>query len=436
MSLAYDAISISTVPGRAGASGAPATATTVAIVGLGYVGLPSLLAFDAAGLEVIGFDISQRRIDDIRTGAVDLIPADRARLDQLNAAPEDLPVTTDAAALAGADAIVVCVPTPVDHHDVPDLAALRGACRTVIDHARAGQVIILTSTTYVGCTRDLLVEPLQSRGLTPGVDVHIAFSPERIDPGNIVNTQDRTPRVLGGLTQRCTEVAAAVIATVAPHVHCVSSAEAAELTKLYENSFRAVNIAFANEMAEVASGLGLDVMEVIDAAATKPYGFMRFDPGPGVGGHCIPCDPHYLLWQLRSVHRTAPVLEETMRAIAGRPRQVVDSVRRALESQGRVLAGTDVLVAGVAYKPDVADHRESPALEIIDLLIDAGATVHYVDPHVPEIRTRAGRTLQAVSPRPCELAVVHTLHRGDRSWIDAADFVFDATYRLAPETGN
>ncbi len=214
--------------------------------------------------------------------------------------------------LRSADAVIVCVPTPVDDHRAPDLGALGSACATVVEYAQPGQLLLLTSTTYVGCTHDLLVEPLRRRGLVAGRDIAVAFSPERIDPANERYPADRVPRVVGGATASCAGRASQVVAAVAPDVHVVSSAEAAEMTKLYENTFRAVNIALANELASVSRTLNLDAMEVIAAAATKPYGFFPFYPGPGVGGHCIPCDPHYLLWQLRALHHRAPLVEEAM----------------------------------------------------------------------------------------------------------------------------
>ncbi|MGH3658774.1 MAG: nucleotide sugar dehydrogenase, partial [Micromonosporaceae bacterium] len=255
----------------------------IGIVGLGYVGLPTALALAEAGSSVIGCEVSDERLADIRSGAVDLLETDHARL-RRQMGGDRLRLTVDPAALRGADTVVICVPTPVDEHLTPDLSAVAGACRTVVQHAVPGQLIVLTSTTYVGCTRDHLVKPLAERGLRVGVDVFVAFSPERIDPGVAKHAQESTPRVVGGATPACRERAVQALRRVAPYVHEVSSPEAAEMTKLLENSFRAVNIAFANEVSELARELGLDPVEVIEAAATKPYGFMAFYPGPGVGG--------------------------------------------------------------------------------------------------------------------------------------------------------
>ena len=278
-------------PAWTGAAGQahPSFRFDVAVVGLGYVGLPTALAFQAAGRTVLGLDLSERRLADIRGGRVDLVDSDRDRL----AAAGDTGSGTfelDHAVgrLSEARTVIVCVPTPVDAHLIPDLSMLRSASASVVAHAVEGQILILTSTAYVGATKDLLAGPLAARGLVAGTDVAVAFSPERIDPGNDRHAHEGVPRVVGGVTSACAERAAVALGGYANHVHRVSSAEAAEMTKLVENTFRAVNIALANELAEISGVLDLDVMEVINAAATKPYGFMPFFPGPGVGGHCIP----------------------------------------------------------------------------------------------------------------------------------------------------
>ncbi|MEU9131494.1 nucleotide sugar dehydrogenase [Kitasatospora sp. NPDC048540] len=421
-------------PGHAplGSAAAGPQAPTVAVVGLGYVGLPTALALVASGCRVIGLDVSTDRLDAIRRQDVDLLPTDRTRLAE-TLDGTGLELTADPAAIAAADTVMVCVPTPVDPHLVPDLRALAGACAAVVAHAVPGQLLMLTSTTYVGTTRELLVEPLAARGLRAGQDIHVAFSPERIDPGNAHHAQDSTPRVAGGVTERCTELAAEVLARTAPSVHRVGSAEAAEMTKLFENTFRAVNIALANEFADNCRGLGLDPLEIIEAAASKPYGFMPFYPGPGVGGHCIPCDPHYLLWQLRKLRISSPLVDTAMTAIAGRPRQVVHRVRELLAERGRPLAGARVLLCGIAYKPGVADVRESPALEILEELADLGAQVSYTDPLVPEAHLH-GKVQQSVAEPAAhdwDLVVVHTVHPGaDLTWLTGQQNVLDATYRL------
>ncbi len=408
---------------------------TTAVVGLGYVGLPTALSLLDAGVPVIGLDASAGRLEEIRAGLVDLLPADLNRLGG-HLGSELWELTSDPGRLDAADDIVVCVPTPVGRNLVPDLEPLTAACRTVVAAARPGQTIVLTSTTYVGCTRDLLERPLRERGLRPGVDVHIAFSPERIDPGVAEHSPTTTPRVVGGLTPRCLDRAMAALAVTCPALHPVSSPETAELTKLLENCFRAVNIALANEFADVAGHLGLSAAEVVDAAATKPYGYLPFMPGPGVGGHCIPTDPHYLLWQLRGERVAAPLLDAAMSAIALRPRRVLTRVREELARGGHALAGSHVHVVGAAYKPGVADVRESPATEVMEECLNEGATVSYSDPLVPELRLRDGRTLTSTTPEEggaadADLVLVHTRHPGeDLRWLATHPMVLDATYRL------
>lgn len=400
---------------------------SVAVVGLGYVGLPTALALREKGVRVIGLEISTSRIAAIRAGSVDLIEDDHARLGRALGST-DFVLTSDPTALRGASAVIVCVPTPVDEYRSPDLTALKGACETVVANAVPGQLVILTSTSYVGCTRDLVVTPLEERGFVVGEDVFVAYSPERIDPGNTLHPQDRVPRVLGGMTPACTRRAEAVIGTIAP-VHLVSSPEAAELTKLYENTFRAVNIALANEMEGISQVLGLDISEVIDAASSKPFGFMPFRPGTGVGGHCIPCDPHYLLWQLRAERHTAPVIEQAMADIASRPYEIVDRVTSMLSDAGRGTRGARILVVGVAYKPGVEDVRESPALEIIEELITRGADVAFADPLIPSIRLHDGRVLHATSQAMAgawDLVLVHVLQPGfDATWLLDAPLLLD-----------
>jgi len=410
----------------------------VGVVGLGYVGLPTALSFAGSGADVVGFDVDEARLAAIKDARVDLLPRDHARL--VEALDEQLlRLTTEPSALAATDAVLVCVPTPVDPHLVPDLTALASACATVVEQARAGQTIVLTSTTYPGCTADLLVRPLEAKGLRVGRDIFVAFSPERIDPGVVDHAPEGTPRVLGGVTEACASMAAGFLSHTAASLHVVSSPEAAEMTKLVENTFRAVNIALANEFADAARELKVDVMEIISAAATKPYGFMPFYPGPGVGGHCIPCDPHYLLWQLRSRRAASPVMEAAMTAIAARPREVVTMARRALGDRGRPLTGARILVTGVTYKPAVADVRESPALAIIEMLADQGADVHYEDPLVDTLWTAPTGQLSAVE-RPgdtqWDLVVVHTVHPGhDYEWLSLQPALLDTTYRMADSAG-
>lgn len=406
----------------------------VALIGLGYVGLPTALALLSAGATVTGFDISENRIAAILAQDVELIPEDHERLARaLAETPSRLHLTSDPADLTAADAVIIAVPTPIGSDFTPDLGPVKAATAMVIKHARPGQTFILTSTTYVGCSHDLLSVPLTEAGFTVGKDVHVAFSPERIDPGNTVHTQATVTRVLGAATPACLDAARAIIELCAPRTHDVSSLEAAEMAKLIENTFRAVNIAWINEMADAARNLGLDISEVIDAAATKPYGFTKFTPGPGIGGHCIPLDPHYLLSGLPA--GSAPLTELTMQKVHARPTQVVARIDELLDRSGKSLSGAHVLIAGVAYKPNIEDVRESPALDIIDLLLAAGAHVHFHDPHVKQIRINSDLTLfneDLASISDMDLILWHTPHADMPAEQVLADakLVLDSSYRL------
>ena len=420
-------------PATAAPAARPRTANpTVAVVGLGYVGLPTALALHDAGRPVIGIDVSDRRLAAIRATDVDLPRADVDRLGSALAG-QRLRLSANLVALAGADAVIICVPTPVDEQLRPNPRALQSACADVVALARPGQTIILTSTSAVGSTRELLLEPLAARGLRAGIDVAVAFAPERVNPGDQSIEQRAVPRVVGGATPDCARKAKALLSPTAHHIHTVSSLEAAELTKLYENTFRAVNVAFANEMAALTTHLGLDPVEIVDAAATKPYGFLAHYPGPGVGGHCIPVDPHYLLAPLRAAGVRAPITEVAMAGIAARPGTVA---RRALDLLDDRQIDADkalVLIAGMAYKPGVADARESPSIAIAAELERAGVEVAYHDPRVASVQLPSGRTLRSV-PRPdarvFDLVVVTTLHDGaDRDWLASCEHVLDATYR-------
>ncbi|MFE0672076.1 nucleotide sugar dehydrogenase [Streptomyces sp. NPDC058867] len=417
---------------------------TVAVVGLGYVGLPTALALWGAGAAVVGVDTSARRIDDIREGVVDLLPAQHAVL----ACAEntcDLLLTTDADAVREADAVVICVPTPVTADHRPDLTALRAACASVVERAAPGQLIVLTSTSHVGTTRDLLIRPLAARGLTAEREVLVAFAPERIDPGNARHTPENTPRLVGGAGPLASRAAAFLLAATAAEVHEVAEPETAEMAKLWENVFRAVNIALANELSDACLHLGLAPLPVIEAAATKPYGFLPFYPGPGAGGHCIPCDPYYLLGQLPEQDAgtgpehapSAPVVRAAMAALRDRPARIAARAAELLRADGLRPAGARVLVLGVAYKEGVSDVRESPALRLLALLAEQGADIHYSDCHVDSVEV-AGRELRSV-PRPREehwdLVVLHTAHPDtDLDWLRTAPRVLDTRHRHRPPT--
>lgn len=428
------AIEVSVEGGELLSAGGVLQGWRIAVVGMGYVGLPTALSFADEDADVVGIDVNEARLAAINDVQVDLSPRDWPR--SVRALQQSaLRLTSDSAELTAADAVIVCVPTPIDEHSTPDLGPLSAACATVVEHARPGQTIVLTSTTYAGCTQDLLVKPLQDRGFRVGTDVFVAFSPERIDPGVVDHAPEQTPRVLGGCTEACVENAMRFLTHTACELHVVSSPEVAEMTKLLENTFRAVNIALANEFANAARELKVDVMEVIAAASTKPYGYMPFYPGAGVGGHCIPCDPHYLLWQLRARRTNSPLVEAAMSAIAARPRDVVTQAARILADRGRSLKGARVLVLGVSYKPGLADVRESPALAIISMLNGQGAEVAYSDPHVAEISVRGvGRLTHQPAPdeQHWDLVVVHTVHPDqDHDWLTGQSAVLDTTYRLA-----
>ncbi len=406
----------------------------VAIVGLGYVGLPTALAIGASGRRVLGLDVSEARLAVIRAQEADLLDSDRERLrkalDDTN-----FVISSDLSLLARASSVIVCVPTPVDPYLVPSLGILRAACASVVEYAVPGQLLMLTSTTYVGSTRDLLALPLADRGLIPGSDVFVAFSPERINPGDDAFSHEDVPRVVGGVTPACGDAAAALLKISTKLVHRVASADVAEMTKLVENTFRAVNIALANEFADICQALGMEVMDVIDAASTKPYGFMPFTPGPGVGGHCIPCDPHYLLWQLRKARLSTPIIEHAMAGIAARPHRVVERARRILSDRDHGISSARVLVVGVAYKPDVQDLRESPALEIIAALRAEDAEVAFYDPWCPTAPDGTGGELSSLAD-PAEwgadLIILHTRHSNvDLTWLQSVPMVLDTTYRLA-----
>lgn len=406
---------------------------SVAVVGLGYVGLPTACALRSPGARTVGLDVSHERLRDVAVGEVDL-PEDDRRALQASIQDGDFRLTADESALSEVDAVIVCVPTPVDDRRQPDLSSLRRACAGVVEHAHRGQTIVLSSTTFAGTTRELLIEPLAERGLAAGRDVFVAFSPERIDPGNLDHVPRRTPRIVGGATAACADRAGSLIGRMTDAVYLVGSPEAAELTKLYENVFRAVNLALANEVADICSGLGLDPVEVTLAAGTKPYGFLGSLPGPGVGGHCIPCDPHYLLWQLRRDNLSAPLIEEAMRAIENRPMQVVRRVGEVLAAAGAGIGGARVLLLGVSYKSGVRDVRESPAIPIMTELVAAGARVGYHDPLVPEVELADGTALRAEAQPDAgrwDLVVVHTVHPGvDYAWVRDCPRILDATYQF------
>jgi UDP-N-acetyl-D-glucosamine dehydrogenase len=358
---------------------------TVAIVGLGYVGVPLAVEFAKAGFRVIGYDVSQRVVDLLNRGESHIQDVPAAAIAELVTRGR-FTATTDDARLADADAICIAVPTPLVKTRDPDMSYVQAAAATVARQAHAGLLVVLESTTYPGTTRELLQPAFERLGFTVGADVFLAFSPERVDPGNPRYTTKNTPKVVGGITEACTDVAVALYASCLDQVVRVSSTETAELVKLLENTFRSVNIGLVNEMAIVCDKLGVDVWEVIDAAATKPFGFMKFTPGPGIGGHCIPLDPHYLAWKMRGLNYKTRFIDLAGEVNTAMPAFVVAKVAQALNEERKAVNGSRALIIGVAYKRDIDDVRESPALDVIRLLEADGAEVVYHDPYVPTIR--------------------------------------------------
>jgi len=357
----------------------------IGVIGMGYVGLPLAVEFARAGFRVLGYDVSDRVVTLINDGKSHIgdVPASAVAALVKSGLLE---ATTEAARLGDMDAISIAVPTPLAKTRDPDMSYVLSATETVANTAHRGQLIVLESTTYPGTTRELLQPALEKRGLTVGEDVFIAFSPERVDPGNERWNTKNTPKVVGGITAACTDVAAALYASCIDRVVPVASPEAAELTKLLENTFRSVNIGLVNEMAIVCDKLGVNVWEVIDAAATKPFGFMRFTPGPGIGGHCIPLDPHYLAWKMRTLNYKTRFIDLASEINSDMPRYVVEKIADALNDERKAVNGSRVLVLGIAYKKDIDDMRESPALDVMRLLEELGAHVVYHDPYVPSFQ--------------------------------------------------
>lgn len=367
----------------------------VAILGLGYVGLPLAVVFAEAGFDVTGIDLDQRKVETIQKGESHIqdVPAEQVR--RLVGAGK-LHAATDFSVLSQMDAVSICVPTPLRKTGDPDLSYILNATEQLAKYIHPNMVVVLESTTYPGTTREILLPKLgDESGLIVGEDFFLGFSPERVDPGRKDWTTLNTPKVIGGITPTCTEVACTWYSQALTDVVPVSSAEVAEMAKLLENTFRMINVGLVNEMAIMCNRLGVDVWEVIDAAATKPFGFMKFTPGPGLGGHCIPIDPLYLSWKLRALNYTARFIELASEINTAMPRYVVNLVQDALNDRSKSLKDSSILVLGVAYKPDVDDLRESPALDVIGLLEQKGAMVSYHDPYIPDLK-RDGWDLTSV----------------------------------------
>jgi UDP-N-acetyl-D-glucosamine dehydrogenase len=396
----------------AGTEATPAQAFDVAIVGAGYVGVPLAQVFADAGKRVVLIDVSAERVEQLNRGESYIEDVSTERLREL-VSEHGLRATTDYDVLRDAGAILIALPTPLSRQREPDLSIVLGAAREIATRLRPGHLVVLESTTYPGTTRDELRPVLErGSGLVAGVDFHLAYSPERVDPGRTDWTTKTVAKVVGGFNDASTDAAVALYASAVDRIHPVSSPEAAELTKLLENIFRSVNIALVNELAQLCERLGIDVWEVVDAAATKPFGFMRFDPGPGLGGHCIPIDPFYLTWKAREVDFTTEFIE-----LAGKVNQAMPHYCRSLVSQalnhgaGKSLSRSRILVLGVAYKADISDMRESPAVKLIELLRRAGADVSYHDPHVASFDEHGlAMASAALAPADYDAVVITTAH--------------------------
>ena len=357
----------------------------IGIVGLGYVGLPLAMEFARVGFRVLGFDVSKPLVDALGAGRSHVQDVASAEVAGFAKAGK-FAATTDLSRLREPDVVSICVPTPLSKTKDPDVSYVLAATNSVKQSLRRGQLIVLESTTYPGTTRELMLPALEGTGLKVGEDFFLAFSPERVDPGNPKWNTRNTPKVVGGITETCRRVALAIYGPAIERLVPVSSTEAAELVKILENTFRSVNIGLVNEMAIVCDKLGVNVWEVIDAAATKPFGFMKFTPGPGVGGHCIPLDPHYLAWKMRTLNYRTRFIELAGEINAEMPEYWVARAVDRLNEQSKAVRGSRMLVLGVAYKKNIDDIRESPALDVIRLLRRHGAIVEYHDPHVPKLK--------------------------------------------------
>jgi len=410
----------------------------IGILGMGYVGMPLAVVFAEAGFNVLGIDPDQRKTDTFNKGLsyIQDVPTETVARLRKNG---KLNMSSDFAALKDMDAVSICVPTPLRQTGDPDMSFINSATEQLAKYVHQGMVVVLESTTYPGTTREVVLQKLtEQSGLKVGEDLFICFSPERVDPGRQDWTTLNTPKVIGGITAACAEVATAwyggAIKTIVP----VSSAEAAEMAKLLENTFRMINIGLVNELAIMCERLGVDVWEVIDAAATKPFGFMKFTPGPGLGGHCIPIDPLYLSWKMKEMNYNARFIELASEINTNMPRYVVSRILDAMNDRGKVLKGSKVLVLGVAYKPDIDDVRESPALDVIALLKKKGAQVSYHDPYIPQIHhEHEGWKMETVKDvmravKESEAVVIVTNHKvyDYPAILAQAKFVFDSRNAL------
>lgn len=374
---------------------------TVGVLGLGYVGLPLATGFASVGLKVIGFDIDHKKVGTLNSGRSIIRHIPHSEVRQVVKAGL-FHATTSMARLKSVDAILVCVPTPLTQNREPDMQFIIRSCETIARHLRLGQLIIFESTTYPGTTRELVAPILQASGLRPGTDFNLAYSPEREDPGNKNFTAKTIPKVVGGLTNKCRDMACKLYEAVVVKTVPVSSLEAAEATKILENVYRCINIAMVNELKMVFDRMGIDIWEVVNAASTKPFGFSPFYPGPGLGGHCIPIDPFYLTWKARQYGMPTRFIELAGQINTNMPHYVVTKTVDALNQRKKTLNGSKVLVLGLAYKKDIDDLRESPSIELIELLRQKGAKVDYNDPYIPKTHKQRQHDLKMTSRKLSE----------------------------------
>ena len=406
----------------------------VAIIGVGYVGLALTSSFLKAGISVIGLESSESRREKIKQGSFDESQAVR-RLISDSLASNLFELSSDFNLMKDADYVVLCLPTPTNERHEPDFSILAEVCRQVVEFAQPNQTIILTSTSFIGTTRKFLVEPLEARGFRVGQDIFVSFSPERVDPGNVQHHHSEVDRILAGSTDSCFQKAHAFLKHAASKLHRATTLEAAEMTKLVENSFRAINIAWINEMANLAAQKGLNISEVVDLAATKPYGYMKFTPGPGAGGHCIPADPHYLL--LDSTLESTPITTLAMKELHRRPLSIASQAAELLNSSTN--SEPRVLVWGVAYKPNVSDVRESPALGIIEELLRRGIETDFHDPHVEEVSIKSNLLVNKSQPAlgNYDLVILHTIHETGvpEEVFNSVGMVLDTTFKFSNRFG-
>jgi UDP-N-acetyl-D-glucosamine dehydrogenase len=396
----------------------------IGIIGLGYVGLPLAVEFAEAGFRVTGVDLDPVKISGLRAGNshIEDVPSEKvARFERQGL----LRVQDNYKGCGEFDAVLICVPTPLRKTKDPDISYIVSALNELAKEVRRGQIIILESTTYPGTTEEVLRPRLESGGLKAGKDFFLAFSPERVDPGNKQFTTHNTPKVVGGVTKACTDIAAQLYGQAIEEVFPVSSTQVAEMVKLLENTFRAVNIALVNEIALMCEKLDMDVWEVIDGAATKPFGFMRFYPGPGIGGHCIPLDPHYLSWKLKTLNYSAKFIELASEINGSMPLVVVRRATELLNNVSKSIKGSKILIMGIAYKKDTGDVRESPALDVMKLLQERGAKVSFCDPYNNSVRLDGGKEYKAIRPTPANLGQADLV----AIVTDHSDFDYDMVVR-------